>query len=85
VTPNPASGRCAVFFDCPASGLARVDILDVGERLVRRLADGAMTAGRHSVAWDGRDEIGRALGGGVYVARVESGRNAFAQKLILIR
>jgi flagellar hook assembly protein FlgD len=39
---------------------------------VRALESGSFAAGRHVLAWDGRDESGRLAAPGVYFARVVS-------------
>ncbi len=85
VMPNPAPGRCTVSFDVASAGPVRVEVLDVGGRVIRSLANGSMAAGPHSLAWDGRDETGRALGSGVYLARILSGNGAATEKVILAR
>ncbi len=85
VLPNPAPGRCTVSFEVASAGPVRVEILDVGGRVIRSLADGSMAAGPHSVRWDGRDETGRTLGSGVYLARILSGNGVATEKVILAR
>lgn len=40
----------------PEADRVRVAVYDVASRLVRTLASGRMTVGRHEVVWDGRDE-----------------------------
>ena len=62
-------------------GHLRLSIFDVTGRLVRRLWDAPLTAGRHTIAWDGRDNGGRLLTG-VYFARAEAhGHSASARVL----
>jgi len=36
---------------------------------VRTLLDGERAAGRHAIVWDGRDDGGNAVGGGLYLLR----------------
>jgi len=64
--PNPAYGR--VFLQCPSdlAPNARVEICDVGGRLVRTLPV------RDGVSWDCRDERGFKVPPGVYVCRLKS-------------
>jgi flagellar hook assembly protein FlgD len=39
---------------------------------VRTLVDGPVSAGRHEVAWDGRDESATVVAAGVYFARLQA-------------
>jgi hypothetical protein len=47
-----------------------VEVLDVTGRRVRRLHGGPLRAGQHLIAWDGRNERGREVPGGLYFLRV---------------
>jgi hypothetical protein len=52
---------------------ARVALYDPAGRRARTLAAGRWEPGTHEVAWDGRDDDGRALAPGVYFLRVRAG------------
>jgi flagellar hook assembly protein FlgD len=54
----------------------RVDlsVYDVRGARVSTLRSGVFGAGRYSVRWDGTDESGRRLGGGMYFVRLNAGR-----------
>jgi len=62
-----------------------LSVYDVGGRLVRSLADGPWAAGRHVAAWDGRNEKGRRVAGGVYLMRLEVGGVSATAPVTLIR
>jgi hypothetical protein len=49
---------------------------------VRTLASGHHEAGRHVVPWNGTDDDGRALPGGVYLARFAGGGRELSRKLV---
>ena len=83
--PNPAPGSATFAFVLPRAGTARVEIYDVGGARVRRLDTGALSAGSHPLAWDGRDTGGRAVRPGVYVVRLEAAGEARTQRLVVIR
>ena len=63
----------------------KVGLYDVSGRLVRSLVDGAQTPGRKSMAWDGRDDAGRALPAGLYLVRMQAAGFAQMHKLVLMR
>ena len=46
---------------------------DVAGRRVALLDDGHRGAGEHTLIWNGRDDAGRRVSPGVYVARLEAG------------
>jgi len=44
-----------------------------------------MTAGNHSVVWNGKDETGKDAGSGVYFYRMSTPRYTATQKMILMK
>jgi hypothetical protein len=71
--PNPFSSATVLRFDLPRPAAVRLRIYDVAGRAVRTLVDRPVEPGRHEVRWEGRDDRGRAVAGGVYFARLETG------------
>jgi hypothetical protein len=68
--PNPFAERTQLGFETPVPMAARLEVYDVGGRLVRTLFDGAVGAGRHVSTWDGRDGEGHSVAAGVYLVRL---------------
>lgn len=83
--PNPSSGDCALAFLLSGAGRVRAVVHDASGRLVRVLADRPFPAGEVSLAWDGRDEHGRAVASAVYFVRVEAEYASASAKLVLLR
>lgn len=84
--PNPFNPRTTLRFALPDPGPVTLDVHDLAGRLVRRLAGGSLPAGEHEVIWDGRDDAGRAVASGQYLARLEpAGGQAVTRKLTLVR
>ena len=83
--PNPFNPQTTLRFSLPAAGRARLSVFDVAGRLVRTLVDADLAAGGHEVVWDGRDEGGRDVGSGSYLARLESGGRLEAIRMALVR
>ena len=44
-----------------------------------------MTAGAHSLTWDGRDDSGDAVSSGVYITRLQAGKHVAAGRMILLK
>ena len=53
--------------------------------LVALLADRTFDAGTHSLTWSGRDEAGRSMPSGTYVARLETESAVQSRKMMLLR
>jgi len=86
-TPNPFHPRTSIPFSLDRDADVRIDIWDLGGRLVRQLVRGRTPAGEHRAVWDGRDDAGRALSNGTYFYRMSiDGRLAGgAGKALLLR
>ncbi len=82
---NPGTGPAKLAFTLPAPGHVRLEILDVAGRRVARIADAAFGAGRHELAWDGRDDAGRTLGAGLYLARLVTDDGSATARLVRTR
>lgn len=85
VGPNPARGECTVAFTLPRASAAEVSVLDPGGRRVRTLSRGWRGPGEHAIAWDGRDERGRVLPGGVYWVRLEGRDGTISKRIVRLR
>jgi hypothetical protein len=84
-TPNPFNPRTTIAYDLPRAGHARLDIYDAGGKLVRRLVDADLAAGRHEAAWDGRNDDGGDVASGTYLVLFASGDGALRRKMTLLR
>lgn len=70
--PNPFSSEASYELALPQQSPVRLAIYDVSGRLVRVILDRSLTAGRHTLIWDGHDEQGRAVPSGIYFAKVSA-------------
>jgi hypothetical protein len=83
--PNPFNPRTEISFALARGGQTRLAIFDVRGMLVRQLIDEDLSAGPHTVVWDGLDRTGRAVGSGTYIYRLESGPVTESRKMLLVR
>src|SRR5262245_3434546 len=85
-TPNPFSnGMQMAYAVGPEGARVRISVYDVSGRRVRSLADGEETPGSHMVAWDGRDDQGLRLRGGVYFAHAQIGRDVKQVRVMFLK
>jgi hypothetical protein len=80
VAPNPSSSTARVSFAVPASGRARVSVVDVRGREVAVLVDGVVGAGRHEAALDAS-----GLAAGVYLVRLEAEGQVVTRQAAVVR
>jgi len=83
--PNPFNPSTRLTLTLGEAGRARVAVYDLGGRLVRTLLDEPLRAGRHIIAWDGRDQRGREAGSGSYLCRVATPQGSDSRRLTLVR
>jgi hypothetical protein len=80
--PNPFHPSTVILLDLPAAGATRVEIYDLQGRMVKRLVNTWLPAGRHFVTWDGTDAQGRHAAAGVYFSRVAAAGLQTGQRLV---
>ncbi|MFH1279650.1 MAG: FlgD immunoglobulin-like domain containing protein [Candidatus Eisenbacteria bacterium] len=83
--PNPFNPVTTVQFELGREARVQLKVYDVQGRFVRTLADETMSAGGHTVAWDGRDDNGRSVGSGPYFVRMISGSYDTTSKVVLLK
>ena len=85
VYPNPFNPSTTISYDLPEAGPVTVVIYDVLGQQVRRLVSQVTSAGRYSIQWDARDNQGRGVASGVYIAKVDAGTSTLSQKMLLLK
>lgn len=83
--PNPFNPRAMIVFELGATGAVTLDVYALDGSHVKNLASGTMAAGPHRTEWDGRDDGGRAVATGTYLARLRAGERTLTQRLMLVR
>jgi hypothetical protein len=82
--PNPARTAAHLGFALPRPGTVRLAIHDLAGRRVRTLASAPMAAGRYALAWDLRDDAGRRVAPGVYLARLSGDAGGSARRIVVL-
>jgi endonuclease/exonuclease/phosphatase family metal-dependent hydrolase len=83
--PNPFRPHTTIAFDLATSESVRLEIFDVSGRLVTRLFDGSMDRGHFTLAWNGTDDRGVAVGAGIYFYRLETSSYSAVKSMTLLR
>ncbi len=84
VAPNPFNPQTTLRFNMPEEGAYRLEIYDVGGRLVQS-RDGRASAGEVELNWNGKDNRGMDAASGVYLMKVSAGGSDSIKRATLVR
>jgi len=83
--PNPAEGRFLVQYTLPARTSARLEIFDLGGRLVRMIESPAIKeAGEYETFLSAGDPGGGFIPGGLYLIRLATDQGTMIQKILIL-
>jgi hypothetical protein len=83
--PNPFNARTLISFTLPSSGQTGLTVYDLLGRRIRVLHSGYLSAGEHSLVWDGTNQSGAIVSSGVYFYRLESVGGAKTMRMLLLK
>jgi hypothetical protein len=83
--PNPANPVTNLRLSLPVAGIPALRVFDATGRCVRTLAAGEMPVGVHHLAWNGNDDAGRRVPGGIYYVKAEIAGREVVSRLVLLR
>ncbi|MDZ4181633.1 MAG: metallophosphoesterase [Candidatus Cloacimonadaceae bacterium] len=84
VYPNPFSDRLSILLDSARGSRLEVKVYNLRGERVRDLIVPAVD-GISSLEWDGTNERGERLPGGIYLIRATTGRQSYVQKVVKSR
>lgn len=83
--PNPFNSSVAVRVSLPEASDVRVSLFNMLGQRVRDLHYGSLSAGHHTLHWNGRSDSGVDVSSGQYFLRLRAGENERVIPLSLIR
>ena len=83
--PNPFTTETSIPIEIRERGMVKLGIFDVRGREVATLLSQVLDPGRLTVKWDGTDNRGIKLPGGVYLSRLTTQSRSETGRIILIR
>lgn len=84
LSPNPTLGSVSIRFGVTRDLAVDLRVYDVGGRLVRNLLQKGLGRGEHTLVWDGRDDSGRDVAGGIYFVRLVSEESVETRKIVRV-
>ena len=83
--PNPFNPETQIGFALPQNSKVELVIYNILGEKVKVLIDNEMTAGTHSVVWNGRNENGTEVSSGMYLYRLITMSNQTTKKMIFLK
>ncbi len=83
--PNPFNPVTMIAFDVPREARVSLSVYSVSGRRLARLVEGVCGAGRHTAAWDGKDDNGVEASSSVYFYVLEVGEVRLEKRMVLMR
>ena len=79
--PNPFNPITNIAFSLSKHSLVDLKIVDIEGRQIRHLLSNGFAAGRHGVSWNGTNDLGTAVGSGIYFMVLRAEGKVLSQKL----
>ena len=84
--PNPFNSETVIRFEMREKQEVELAVYNLAGQKLVHLIEGSREPGVHTVRWNGRDERGSELASGVYVYRLQAGKELIAtRKVALVR
>jgi len=83
--PNPFNPETVIGFQLAKPGFVELSIYNTLGQEIRTLVQGEYQAGYHSVRWDGIDNFGNRVAGGIYLYQIKAGDFIEIRKMSFVR
>ncbi|MBI9038963.1 MAG: T9SS type A sorting domain-containing protein [Bacteroidales bacterium] len=84
VLPNPFKNFTKITFNIRNSGYTNISIYDLQGNLINTLLNEKKEKGKFEIVWNGKDKNGKDVESGLYLLRLQSGRNIHSCKVVLL-
>ncbi|MFC1483510.1 T9SS type A sorting domain-containing protein [Candidatus Neomarinimicrobiota bacterium] len=83
--PNPFNPSTRLDYSIRKSLPVTMDIYDILGRRVRALVNEVQHPGSYTMTWDGRNDRGNLVSGGIYFYRLQAGTSVETRKMVLLK
>lgn len=83
--PNPFNPTTTISYEVPRGAHVTLTVFGPSGEKVRTLVDAYQASGPHSTGWDGTNDVGAAVGSGVYFYRLQTGELSDTKRMILLK
>ena len=83
--PNPFNPTTTLSFSIPNESKVEVTVYNIKGQKVKQLVSDQLSAGQHSVVWDGRDDNSKPVSSGIYFYKLKTNNFEKTRKMILMK
>jgi len=83
--PNPFRASATIRFALAADGPVKIAVYDVSGRMIRTLHDGNAKGGENTLTWDGTDNAGNPVSGGIFWMEMSTPSYTSSKRLVVLR
>lgn len=80
--PNPFNPETKIVYQLPNTSKITLRIYNLLGQKVRTLIDDVRPVGRYEITWDGKDNLGKRVAGGIYLAKFQAGSFVQTRKML---
>lgn len=83
--PNPFNPSTIISYEMQKESNVEITLVDLKGKEIRRFTFNKQNAGHHQLIWNGRNQNGLDMAGGVYLYTIKAGNNIQTKKMVLLK
>ncbi len=83
--PNPFNPSTNISFDISSESDVIIIVYNIKGQKVKQLVSDHISAGQHSVIWNGKDSNNKLVSSGIYLYKLTAGNKTSVKKMLLLR
>jgi flagellar hook assembly protein FlgD len=83
--PNPFNPTTNISFNLSFESDVSLSIYNIKGQLVKQLVNEQLSAGPHTIEWNGKDSNNKSVSSGIYYYKISSGKDSAINKMLLLK
>ncbi len=83
--PNPFNPTTTISFDLASESNVNITVYNVKGQKVKQLVNDQLSAGQHSIVWNGKDNNNKSVASGLYFYKISTGKSTSMKKMLLLK
>ncbi|MCK5051258.1 MAG: T9SS type A sorting domain-containing protein [Candidatus Cloacimonetes bacterium] len=83
--PNPFNPTTTISFSIPEESTIELSIFNIKGQKIKSLLNDQLTAGEHSITWNGEDFTGKKVSSGIYFYKLITPNASHTKKMLLLK